>query len=95
MPITANGFDDDDEDDDDYSAGNDDDDDEVGKCPECHTEVYLIADRCPTCGHWFQEGERPLMSRGGETRWGKIVKAVSIALLAAIALGAVAAAVAN
>jgi len=90
MPITANGFDAD-EGDDDYFDGDEDGDDEVGECPECHAEVYLIAERCPECGHWFQEDERPSMTREDETRWGKVVKAVSITLLAAIAVGIVAA----
>jgi predicted amidophosphoribosyltransferase len=84
MPITANGFDDD-----------DDDDDEVGECPECHAEVYLIANLCPKCGHWFQEDERSSMSRGGKAPWDKVVKAASIALLAAIGVGIVAAVVAK
>lgn len=56
MPITAKGADD------------SDDDDEKGICPECNTEVYLIADCCPKCGHWFLDSERAELRRGSSVQ---------------------------
>ena len=94
MPITPNGLDND-EGDDNYYDGDEDSDDEPGECPACHAEVYLIADRCPKCGHWFLEVERRSMARGSDRRWGNVVKAVSVVLLAAIAVGIISAVVAN
>jgi uncharacterized membrane protein YvbJ len=43
------------------ATGADDPDDDVTDCPECGAEIYLIADRCPKCGHWFVESDRRKM----------------------------------
>jgi uncharacterized membrane protein YvbJ len=84
MPITANGLDD------------SDDDDEVGECPECGVEVYLIATRCPKCGHWFQDDERRSMNRSRQTRSElKIVKVGGVVLLVLFAVAAVVAVIAT
>ena len=36
-------------------------DDDVTDCPECGAEIYIIADRCPKCGHWFVDKDRRAM----------------------------------
>lgn len=38
-----------------------DDDEDVTDCPECGAEIYIIAERCPKCGHWFVEQDRRMM----------------------------------
>jgi uncharacterized membrane protein YvbJ len=73
MPAIAAGFDGDDESD-------------VSDCPECGAEVYLIADRCPKCGYWFEDGDREGMRRSrqlhSEMRLVKIGGAILLALMA-------------
>jgi predicted amidophosphoribosyltransferase len=83
MPITAQGLDD------------SDDDDEIGACPECGAEVYLIAARCPKCGYWFTDEDRgsPDESRiHGKLR---TVTVVVVVLIAIFVLSAIVAIVAN
>ncbi len=47
------------------ATGSDDSDgDDVTDCPECGAEIYIIADRCPKCGHWFVEEDRRQMVAG-------------------------------
>ena len=40
------------------ATGADDPVDDVTDCPECGAEIYVIAERCPKCGHWFVESDR-------------------------------------
>jgi hypothetical protein len=68
MPLTAQGLDD---------SG---DDHEVGECPECDAEVYLIAARCPKCGYWFTDDDRPSMRENIPFEM-KFVKAAGAVLL--------------
>ena len=81
MVKTASGFD-------------DDDDDDVTDCPECGAEIYVIAERCPKCGHWFVDQDRRAMraSRRNEASTAelagqlKIVKVGAAVLLIAAAI---------
>ena len=72
MPAIAAGFD-------------GDDDGGVRDCPECGAEVYLIADRCPKCGYWFEDGARDGMRKSrqlhSEVRLVKIGSAILLALM--------------
>ncbi len=48
---------------------------DVAECPECGGEVYDDAERCPSCGRWFLEGDRESMwktyrGRGGTAKPG-------------------------
>jgi hypothetical protein len=70
------------------------DDDETGECPECGAEIYLIVDRCPKCGYWFEEGDRPAMKSGHRVhselqivKWGAAV--LFVLLLVGLLVGAV------
>jgi hypothetical protein len=82
VPITARGL------------GDSGDDDDVTDCPECGAEIYIIAQRCPKCGHWFVEEDRRKMSarRRNEASIAeqslelRIVKIGGAALLAALVL---------
>ena len=76
------------------ATGADDwDDDDVTNCPECGAEIYVIAERCPKCGHWFVEQDRRAMranrrnasSMAEEARELRIVK-IGAAILLALAL---------
>jgi uncharacterized membrane protein YvbJ len=67
------------------------DGDDITDCPECGAEIYMIADRCPKCGHWFVEKDRRAMrsrrrndeSIAEESRELRIVKIGAILLLGA------------
>lgn len=84
MVKTASGFD------------GDDDGEGVSDCPECGAEVYLIASRCPRCGHWFIDDERSSMRRSRQTRSElKIVKVAGAILLAVFLIGTAIAVIAN
>lgn len=74
------------------ATGADDPGDDITDCPECGTEVYAIADRCPKCGHWFVESDRRRMAAGrrndasiaemeGAMRILKVAAAILIAVL--------------
>jgi hypothetical protein len=68
--------------------------DDVTDCPECGAEIYIIASRCPKCGHWFVEEDRRAMQahRRNEasiselTTQLRIVKAGGLILLALLVL---------
>ena len=83
MPITAQGLDD------------SDDDDEIGQCPECGAEVYLIAARCPKCGYWFTDEDFG-SAEGSRIRGRLRIVTVSVVILIAILImSAIVAIVAN
>ena len=35
------------------------DDDDLDSCPNCGVEIYAEAPRCPECGHWILDDDRP------------------------------------
>lgn len=80
MPRVAGGYDDDDS-----------DQDEVVECPECGAEVFVIADRCPKCGHWFLQEDRRAMRERAESgevgRQLRIIKWGAVVLLSLFVLG--------
>jgi hypothetical protein len=52
-----------------------DDDDEQANdyvpCAKCGTQILAFAERCPSCGHYFEEGEawQAAHEHGGMPRW--------------------------
>lgn len=72
------------------ATGADDPGDDLTNCPECGAEIYMIASRCPKCGHWFVESDRRAMQANRrndatiaeESRELRIVKIGAIALVA-------------
>jgi predicted ATP-dependent serine protease len=73
-----------------------DDDGDLGECPECGTEVSLIAGRCPECGYWFLDGDSAAMRGRHRTRDELKLLTVGAAVLIAILVSsAVIAIVAN
>ena len=65
-----------------------DDNDDVTDCPECGAEIYIIADRCPKCGHWFVEKDRRAMksNRRNDESIAKQSKELAIVKVGAILL---------
>ena len=55
-----------------------DSDDDLGYCPSCSAEVYLYAERCPTCGDFITPTSRPRSAARRRT--------VVLALIALVAL---------
>jgi len=71
-----------------------DDDDEQANdyvnCAKCGERILAFAERCPACGHYFEEGEawQAASDEAGFPRWvGPIVGVVLLAFIAWLVLG--------
>jgi ribosomal protein L37E len=74
-----------------YDQDDDLDDEEAARCPECGAGMYIVTDKCPSCGYWLTEADRRVMWSGiSQPRAVKIVAVmVLVIFLAVLLLGAI------